>query len=87
LKFGLVSAAVVFVAEQVVGDEAEGLHIDHEFPAYTKASFRPGEDILHLIEIALNDGFEIVEADVNTGGVLFLFGYGQRWCGAYLRRR
>lgn len=58
---------VVFVTQQEVRKEAQALHVDHELACvHNAALLARREHATHGAEIALHDGFEVVQADADT---------------------
>ena len=73
-----VTAAVIDIVVEVIGQEAEGLHVKHELSGIGKGLFFNGcQHFIHLAEITADDGLEEDLADFYTGDLAFFFGYGR----------
>jgi len=71
-----VAAAVICIVVEVIGQEAEGLHIKHELSGIGKGLFfNGGKHFIHLAEITADDGFKEDLADFYTGDLAFFFGH------------
>ena len=73
-----VTAAIIDIVIEVIGEEAEGLHIKHELSCIGEGLFFDGgQHFVHLAEITADDGLEEDLADFYTGDLAFFFGYGR----------
>ena len=71
-----VTAPIIDIIIEVIGQEAEGLHVKHEFPGICKRLFfNRGQHLVHLAEITADNGLEEDLADFYTGDLAFFFGY------------
>jgi hypothetical protein len=71
-----VAAAVIDIVVEVIGQEAERLHVKHELSGIGKGLFfNGGQHFIHLAEITADDGFKEDLADFYTGDLAFFFGY------------
>ena len=68
--------AVINIVIEVVRNESEGLHVEHEFPGINESlSFLGCQDVVHFLQIAFYDSLEIFRADLYFVDVLFFFGH------------